>query len=575
MFRRLVMQSESPLEDIPRPLLGALSRRGFTTLTPIQEAVLAPDLVGRDLRLTSQTGSGKTVAIGLVLARDLDEVEASNTAERVTPETHKGAAPSALLVVPTRELAAQLTKELSWLLGPAGRCCCTITGGVSYPWQMRELRNRPDIVIGTPGRLRDHVERGHIDLSMIRSVVLDEADQMLDMGFREDLEAIVDRTGPGRRLHMASATFPPAAREMAERYQHDPRPVFGGKPGQANDDITHVAHLVRPADRLSALVNVLLLDPSERTLVFVRTRADASNLASRLGEAGFSARPISGDLEQAERTRTLDAFRSGGIKVLVATDVAARGLDIPDVHQVIHADPPGDAEALTHRSGRTGRAGKKGRSLILVTPAEEEVVARKARLAAVELTWQPAPNARDVWKEADARLVSNLEATGDVDDSDEHQRRMHELAQQLVQRHPDPVALVRELLVRAEHAGPSRPREVAAVRPTAAASKGGRRAPSGKPFVPFHINWGTRFGADARRLLALICRWGGIRGDQVGAIRLGETFCTFEVEASVSSDFARRVRRRDPRNPRLRIGLYEPASKSKPARRKASPRGVG
>lgn len=579
------MQTDSSFEDLPPSLFGALSRRGFTTLTPIQQAVLEPDAVGHDLRLSSQTGSGKTVAIGLVIARDMDEpesVDPDTVPEGATPcvdlaEKKRGARPGALVVAPTRELAAQLTKELTWLLRASGRTCCAVTGGASYSLQMRALRDQPTVVVGTPGRLRDHVERGFIDLSAVRSVVLDEADQMLDMGFREDLEAILDRAAPGRRMHMASATFPPDAQALAARYQTDPMQVFGAKPGEVNADIRHVAHLVRPADRLGALINVLLLTPEERTLVFVRTRADASMLALKLADAGFSTRPISGELEQAERTRTLDAFRSGAIKVLVATDVAARGLDIDDVGRVVHADPPSDSEVLTHRSGRTGRAGKKGLSIMLVTPPAREAVIRMSVRAKVKLTWSPVPTAENVWKAADNRLLKELrnacrvgdleeEALADPIEEPKHSeadRRMHALAERLLRETDDPVALVRELLIRSQHAGPSQPQEVVAVAPSQGPRPFRLDSHRDTSHVAFHINWGTRAGADARRLLAMVCRRGQIQGNQIGAIRVGEAFSTFEVSDSVAMEFAARVRKPDPRDPHIRIALYEPASRRK------------
>jgi ATP-dependent RNA helicase DeaD len=566
------MTTESSIEDLPPSLSGALSRRGFTTLTPIQQAVLEPDTVGRDLRLCSQTGSGKTVAIGLVIARDILSAEepATTTNDEEVPPSKRGATPAALVVAPTRELAAQLTKELTWLLRASGRTCCAVTGGASYPLQMRALRERPTVVIGTPGRLRDHIERGFIDLSAVRSVVLDEADQMLDMGFREDLEAIVDRAAPGRRMHMASATFPPDAQALAKRYQSDPRAVFGAAPGEVNADISYVAHLVRPADRLAALVNVLLLCPEDRTLVFVRTRADAASLAQQLAEVGFSARPISGDLEQAERTRTLDAFRSGVIKVLVATDVAARGLDIPDVGRVVHADPPSDSEVLTHRSGRTGRAGKKGNSILLVTPAARESVERMISRAKVRAKWTRVPSEEDVWKAADARLRTSIQQALHVEEGEEAavvQDRMRDLAESLVRDAEDPVALVRELLIRAQHAGPSQPKHVEPVdAPQAKGARPMRRDARGEEaHVAFHINFGTRAGADARRLLAMVCRRGRIQGQHIGAIRIGETFSTFEVLAEVAEEFARSVRKPDPRDPHIRITHFDPAYRGRSA----------
>ncbi|PIE05540.1 MAG: hypothetical protein CSA75_04215, partial [Sorangium cellulosum] len=566
-----IMVTNPSLEDLPRPLFGALSRRGFSSLTQIQQAVLAPDTEGRDLQLSSQTGSGKTLAIGFVILRDLnaskrattpiahaDKVETTAGPEptddataqhkSLSKDRHapskgaKGALAAAIVVVPTRELAAQVSKELAWLMKTEAKRCCTITGGASYSMQMRALKEQPDVIVGTPGRLRDHIERGHIDLADVRSVVLDEADQMLDMGFRDDLEAIVDKAGPHRRMHMASATFPPDALALALRYQTDPKQIFGTAPGEVNHDISHVAHLVRTEDRLSALINLLLLAPHERALIFVRTRVDASNLATRLSAAGFSARPISGDLEQKERTRTLDAFRSGILKVLVATDVAARGLDIPNVGRVIHADPPGDSEVFTHRSGRTGRAGNTGLSVLIVTPDTRESVTRIAARAKIKVKWTPAPSADAVWSVADERFMADLKQATDRVDAhgpDERWLRFTALAERLMAEHEDPTALIRELLLRCKHAGPSEPRKVEPLPLTPMGKPKPRNSRVGRDtrFVPFHITWGTRFGANVDRLLAMVCRRGNIRGNQIGAIRLGETFSTFEVSASVATAF--------------------------------------
>ncbi len=247
--------------------------------------------------------------------------------------------PAALLVAPTRELAAQLQKELSWLYQPLGIRVAAVVGGTSYGGELRSLRTGPLVIVGTPGRLLDHLERGSIDPSAAYSVVLDEADQMLDLGFRDELEAILGKTPAERRTHLVSATFPREVLSLANRYQRNAADVQGTQRGEANEDITHIAHLVRSGERDAVLVNLLLLAPGERTLVFVRTRADAADIADRLANRGFGARALSGEMEQWERTKTLDAFRNGNISTLVATDVAARGLDVPDVSRVIHADP--------------------------------------------------------------------------------------------------------------------------------------------------------------------------------------------------------------------------------------------
>jgi ATP-dependent RNA helicase DeaD len=561
------------------PLAAALEARGFSTLTPIQQAVLDPAHAGRDLRLFSQTGSGKTVAVGLVLAPELERV----AAERALAGPSAAGAPAVILIAPTRELAAQLARELTWLFQPIGASVCAVTGGASYAHELRALRRGPLVVVGTPGRLLDHLERGSVDPSQVSAAVLDEADQMLDLGFRDELEAILGKLPGGRRTHLVAATFSREVRALADRYQEDAVAVEGTTLGEANEDIVHVAHLVRPAERDAALINLLLLAPGERALVFVRTREGAAELADRLAEAGFAALSLSGELEQRERTRTLDAFRSGAVTTLVATDVAARGLDIPEVSRVIHADPPSDPDTFVHRSGRTGRAGRKGTSVVLVPPAAREHVLRLLRHARAKSTWAPAPTPDDVLREADARLRAELTAPPEG----APEPRLRALAEALLAE-LDPAALVTALLARARHTGPAAPLPVTPLAPPppaqhrprarddAAPERPRARDAAGQPsFVPFRVTWGGQHGADPRRLLALVCRRGGIRSDQVGAIRVGDRASTVEVAAPAASDFARLARRPDARDPRIRIepmpDAPDPRPAPRPLRRPAPP----
>ncbi|HSQ65591.1 MAG TPA: DEAD/DEAH box helicase, partial [Polyangiaceae bacterium] len=344
--------------DMLRPAFAAaLEKKGFSSLTSVQQAVLEPALAGRDLRITSQTGSGKTLAIGLVVADMVDGVTAT-----------KGgvAKPRVMVVAPTRELAKQVEEELAWLYAAAGASVTSVTGGASIRDERRALAGGPAVVVGTPGRLLDHLKRGGIDASQVGAIVLDEADRMLDLGFREDLLAILEHAPPERRTHLVSATFPRDVRALADRVQKEPAHVEGTKLGTANTDIEHVIHLVDSRQRLDAIVNLLLATPEAQTLVFARTRADVAHMTRDLEHAGFSVGSLSGEMEQAARNRALAAFKRGSLHALIATDVAARGIDVQDIARVIHAEPPSDADAYTHRSGRTGRAGRKGTSSILV-----------------------------------------------------------------------------------------------------------------------------------------------------------------------------------------------------------------
>lgn len=562
------MSAAASFPELPPPFAQALVRRGFTALTPIQTAVLDPALEGQDLRLASKTGSGKTLALGFVIARGMPP--------RPRPRTGRAAEPYALVIAPTRELAAQLQKELAWLFEPMAATIAVVAGGANYRDEFRALNSGPRVVVGTPGRLIDHLEKGSIDLSQFGVVVLDEADQMLDLGFRDELESILKLAPEERQTHMVSATFSRDIMSLAKKYQKDGKLIEGTALGEANEDIVHVAHRVRAHDRFDALVNLLLIAPEERALLFVRTRAAAAELAQRLTEVGFHTLALTGELAQRERNRTLEAFKQGTVRTLVATDVAARGLDIPDVSRVIHVDPPSEDEGFTHRSGRTGRAGKKGKSIVFVPPSIEYKVRSVLKRAGVQAEWQPLPDPEDILRLGDERLLDEL-AQGSAPDP-----RLVELAGRVLST-KSPETVVAALLERIGHGGPCAPRQVRSVEPRGGQrdnrssdrdqDRGGRsggKAPfkqGGKPsahpadnkrggkedYVPFRVSYGSRDGADARRLLAMVCRRGHISGDQVGAIRIGEDHSTFEVRKEVAGDFGRATNRPDPKNPKARI----------------------
>jgi ATP-dependent RNA helicase DeaD len=435
---------------LPAALSRALTGRSFTELTPVQTAVLAPACAGRDLRISSRTGSGKTVALGLAVANELAE-------HRRAPTAALHAKPVVLLVAPTRELAAQVGQELSWLYAELGSVC-VVTGGTSTAQERRALSRDPAVVVGTPGRLCDHLERGALDLSAARAVVLDEADQMLDLGFREALELLLGALPDGCRKHLVSATFPRAVLALAGRYQQNALLVGGSDTQAAHADITHLAHLVSPRERYAALVNVLLLDPELRSLIFVRTRADAAELGARLCADGFRAGALSGELAQAERARTLDAFRKGDLALLVCTDVAARGIDVPEVARVIHADLPDNAALLTHRSGRTGRAGRKGVSVLLVPAPQYQFAENLLRGANVRAELVPAPSPREVAQRTEQRLFEEL-----AQPEPEVEGAPSKLAKRLIET-LGAEAAVEAVLRRLEASGPCAPLPISEVR---------------------------------------------------------------------------------------------------------------
>jgi len=525
-----------------RALLPALAAHGYAEPTPVQAAVLAPELAGKDLLVSSRTGSGKTVAFGLLLAEG-----ALGSAERFPP----AGAPLALVVAPTRELALQVQRELSWLLsGAAGRVASCV-GGMDPRREARSLSDGVHVVVGTPGRLRDHLERGKLDLSALGAVVLDEADEMLDMGFREELEAILDATPATRRTVLFSATLPKPILELARRYTREPARVAATPPTEAHADIEYRAHLVAAREREHAIVNVLrALEPAS-ALVFRATREAVQHTAASLAERGFEVVAISGELTQPERTRALTSLRDGRARVLVATDVAARGLDLPGIALVLHADLPRDAQALQHRSGRTGRAGRKGLALFLAAPAERFRLERMLRESAIAVAWGPIPSPDEIRARDGDRLSRDVAAlSADAADDD------REAARRLLEAH-DPLLLA-VALVRRERARLPAPEELpetaraAREGPRAHAARAPRRGPPAD-VVWFRVLIGRERKADPKWILPLICKRGGVGREQIGKIEVlpGET--RFEVARAASTAFARAARVPDPRMPDARI----------------------
>ncbi len=547
--------SESAL---PEALRAALVRRGFDELTSVQRAVLEDSAQDRNLRISSQTGSGKTVALGFVIARQLVDAPPRGTV--------------AIVITPTRELAMQVRDELRWLYaGLTGVRVEAVTGGTDIVRERMLLRRAPTVLVATPGRLLDHIRRNSFACDAVQQLVLDEADRMLDMGFRDDLEAIVEALPAERRSHLVSATFPPAVRKLADKVQQDALHLQGTTLGTANADIEHVAMLVERGDDYAALVNALLLAHGERVLVFVERRADSATLADRLAADGFAAQSFSGELSQPQRTRTLDAFRSGTVDILVSTDVAARGIDVPDISLVVHAEMPDDADSYTHRSGRTGRAGKKGTSLLLVPARARRRAQAVLQAAKVQLSWRPLPTVEEIrevlGERTRAKVQQQLEAAAAPS-----ARSLAQAAALLDGR--DPARVVATLLAMA---GPGLPREPMPTQ-IVAADDGRRptprtfgreqrgpgreqRGPGREPrahgtFVRFSINWGHKKGATAARLLSHVCRRGDINSKEIGAIEIGERTTTFEVAERAVGDFEARVRTPDSRDPHLSISRH-------------------
>ncbi len=487
-------------------LAQALDARGYSTLTDVQEAVTAPELDAADLLVSAQTGSGKTVGFGLAIAPTL-----------LGAETRFGpaAAPLALIVAPTRELAMQVARELEWLYAETGARVASCIGGMDARQERRALERGAHVVVGTPGRLRDHITRGALDLDAIRAIVLDEADEMLDLGFREDLEFMLAEAPETKRTLLFSATVPPAIVEIAKRYQRDAVRVSTQSTGRQHADIAYQAIQVAAHDAEAAILNLLRFHDAQTAIVFANTRAAVARLTARLANRGVSVVSLSGELSQDERSHALQALRDGRARVCVATDVAARGIDLPNLELVVHADLPQNTEALLHRSGRTGRAGRKGISALIVPDKAAKKAERLLKWAKITADWIAAPSADDIHARDEARLLADPAWTAaPSEDEVAFAARLSEAFS------PEAIAIA---CLRFYRANLSAPEELN----TRPARSEPRAAFGPSSWVTLSVGRAQR--AEPRWILPLLCRAGRLDKDQIGKIRVGETETSVEI----------------------------------------------
>jgi len=410
--------------NLPDSFLAALDQRGFTSPTPVQTQVLSQPNLERDMVVQARTGSGKTLAFLLPI---LSELEGGNKSPRV------------LVLSPTRELAMQNANESEFFGKVKGIGTAAIVGGMSMEHQIFKLRHGTTVVVGTPGRVLDHVRRGTLDLSGIETLVLDEGDNMLDMGFRDELEAILDAAINRKRTWLFSATMPEDVFALSQRYLNDPLRLELNHDEEQHADIVHRAYLVPSRQRMEALVNVLLWERPSLCLIFCHTKADTGDVAGRLQEEGFMALALNGDMTQRERSNALESFRSGRIPVLVATNVAARGLDVQGVSHVIQLGLPDDMETFVHRSGRTGRAGHEGSNILILTPQESGRFKFMIRSSKMRVEWQKVPDIQEI-------SVIQREAREETFLSAEPAPEIRAWAESLLERSEDGAELAAKLL---------------------------------------------------------------------------------------------------------------------------------
>lgn len=532
----------------PRPaaihpaLASALAARGYNQLTPVQMEMANGRHVEADLLVSAQTGSGKTVAFGIAVA---------STLLGSSEQFDAAGQPLGLVIAPTRELAIQVQRELEWLYAATGIHTANCVGGMDMRKERRALERGAHLIVGTPGRLRDHITRGSLDLGALRAVVLDEADEMLDLGFREDLEFILGAAPAQRRTLMFSATVPRGIAELAKTFQKDAVRIAATTSAEQHADIEYQLMLVRRDEREHAVINTLLNSNSTSALVFCHTREAVRHLTARLANRGFSVVSLSGEMAQSERSNALQSMRDGRAHVCVATDVAARGIDLPNLDLVVHADVPSNPATLLHRSGRTGRAGRKGVCVLIVPENRRGAAQRVLVLAKLTATLRAAPGIAEIEARYRRQILDTALAAAEPDEAE-----TAFVAELLGQVSPERIAAA---FLREQLSDRPVPEDLS---PLPVGEMGARKGPRDKRFedergptpereprgpdleggVWFTLSLGRKQRADPKWLLPMICKAGGVSKRDVGSIKIDDTETRFEIAGDKAADFADRIR---------------------------------
>ncbi len=515
-------------------LIQAADDLGFKTPTEVQTRVIPLMLEGKDVLAQSQTGSGKTAAFAFPILNSL-----------VISENRY--AISTLVLAPTRELAIQVAEAIKEYGRHMKVSVLPIYGGQHYGTSRRRLKEGVDVIVGTPGRLQDLIRQKMLDLSQVHTVILDEADEMLSMGFVDDVENILQETPPTRQTTLFSATLPQSIRRLADKYMRDPETILVERKALTVDTVDQRYYLVKEKDKLAAITRLFEAEDIGSTLVFTKTRIGSGKVANNLIQRGFPAEALNGDLSQDARIRVLDRFRTGKIKVLVATDVAARGLDIDDITHVVNYDIPTDPEAYVHRIGRTGRAGKDGIAISLLTPKDKRFLSRIESYSKSKIKLAQLPTEKDLNERRDLRLLEKLEAWLERDRC----KREQELVEYMVATGHDPVKIAASALKMARKGMSDQPIEhISPVGFKESSSKKGRgkksnhrngksnrqrqfqRSASGHEvgMVRLSINRGRIHGIRPGEIVGGIASRADIPGNGIGRITINEKSTLIDVQ---------------------------------------------
>jgi ATP-dependent RNA helicase DeaD len=505
-------------------LMQAIAELGYVEPTPIQAALIPVMLTGVDVIGQAQTGTGKTAAFALPILNNLE-----------SGQRHV----QALVLCPTRELALQVADAISEFGKVQAVGVLAVYGGQPYGPQISRLNRGVDVVVGTPGRLIDLLDRNALNISQVKTVVLDEAGEMLSMGFVEDIETILAQTPSERQTALFSATLPAPIRKLASRYMNHPQSILIQREQVTLEGTEQRYYLVNPGDKLAALTRLFEIEPISSALIFVRTRIGTGELANELARRGFPAEALNGDLSQEARERTLNRFRQNQVKVLVATDVAARGLDIDDISHVFNYDLPDDPEIYIHRIGRTGRAGKTGIAISMVTPREKRLLRQIESLIRQPLTKAILPTEEDIKLHRETELLNEVR----VWLTRARYRREREMVARLVEEGHDPLEIAAAALKLARADEKQRP--VAAVsavqeRPVRRYERNAERLPhrgfadrgpvsheSG--MVRLSLNLGRAHGIRPNDVVGAIAYHADIPGSTIGKIFIEDTHTLVDV----------------------------------------------
>lgn len=509
--------SEFKQLGLSQPILTAIEEMGFETPTPIQQQSIPTLLEGnRDFVGLAQTGTGKTAAFGLPLL-DLIDTEIRH--------------PQGLILAPTRELCVQITKELELFGKNTSVRTLAVYGGADISRQIRALKRGIHVVVATPGRLRDLLRRKAVNISDINFVVLDEADEMLNMGFKEELDDILQNTPEEKNTWLFSATMPKEVRQIASDYMTKPLEVSVGEKNSVNSDIDHQYVIARKSDRYDVLRRFLDYSPDMYGLVFCRTRLDCRDLAEQLTQDGYNADALHGDLNQSQRDRVMSRFRNKSLQVLVATDVAARGIDVSDISHVFHFNIPDDRSFYTHRSGRTGRAGSKGISLVLLHPKDDRILKEMSRRLRIDFTHVQIPTGKAICEQ---RLMHYIKEVKETPVKEEISPFLPNIISELEDLTKS------ELIERMAAMSFNSLLDTYKNAPDLNVHNGSRRKKksSGK-YARLFINLGGMDLNGKGELINILCTQGRISGDSIGRIEFQRKHSFFDLDEAQVAEFLR------------------------------------